>query len=201
MRQEQLILVDDHNRARGVADKQATHAAGLLHRAFSIFLVDDRGRLLLQRRSRSKYHSPGLWANTCCGHPRPGETTRRAAQRRLTEELGAAARLRFGFRARYCTTLPNGLTENELVYVFFGAAPNAFAPNPEEVAELRWQRLEDLQRDIARSPARYAYWIRYYLKNHYDAIEAHIASSLPSARLAASSVRPARRQQSSRRRR
>jgi isopentenyl-diphosphate delta-isomerase len=167
---EQLILVNENNRAVGRAEKRAVHVAGLLHRAFSIFLVNDDGELLLQRRSRRKYHSAGLWANSCCGHPRPGEATLQAAHRRLGEELGATASLRYAFRARYCTALPNGLVENELVYVFFGHATSGFALNPDEASGVRWMTLASLQRDIARHPRRYAYWLRYYMKNHYGAI-------------------------------
>jgi isopentenyl-diphosphate delta-isomerase len=175
---EDLILVNEHNRATGRAEKSAVHAAGLLHRAFSIFLVDAKDRLLLQRRSRAKYHSAGLWANSCCGHPRPGESTLSAARRRLDEDLGAEASLRFGFRARYCTRLPNGLTENELVYVFFGSAPGEFALNPAEVADIGWMTLAELQSDVERRPRRYAYWLRYYLKNHYGEIRRGIAATV-----------------------
>jgi len=167
---EELILVDEQNRATGHAEKWTVHQQGLLHRAFSIFLVDPHGRVLLQRRSRAKYHSAGLWANSCCGHPRPGESTRAAATRRLREELGATATLRCRFRARYRTELPNGLIENELVYVFFGAAPESFALNPDEVSEVDWMTLVELERDMKRRPQRYAYWLRYYLKNHRAAI-------------------------------
>ncbi len=120
MSEEQLILVDERNRATGTAGKTAVHRAGLLHRAFSIFVVDDRGRLLLQRRSPKKYHSGGLWANSCCGHPRPGERTAVAAHRRLGEELGVSSDLSFGFFARYRTALDHGMNENEFVYVYFG---------------------------------------------------------------------------------
>ncbi len=178
---EEVILVDARNRAIGRGEKWQVHAAGLLHRAFSIFLVDQHGRLLLQRRSRSKYHSAGLWANSCCGHPRPVERTDRAAVRRLAEELGATARLRFAFRARYCTALPNGLTENEIVYVFFGTAPASFEPNPDEVSELAWMTLAELQRDIAAHPRRYAYWLRYYMKNHYAAIRQEVRAARKAA--------------------
>jgi isopentenyl-diphosphate delta-isomerase len=171
---EELILVNEQNRAIGRNEKWAVHQNGLLHRAFSIFLVDHAGRLLLQRRSRAKYHSGGLWANSCCGHPRPGEQTREAARRRLGEELGATASLRFGFRARYCTALPNGLTENEIVYVYFGAAPDVLAPNPDEVSGIAWMSLKDLKRDIERHPNRYAYWLRYYFKNHFAAIRREV---------------------------
>jgi isopentenyl-diphosphate delta-isomerase len=162
--------VDDRNRAVGQAGKQDVHTAGLLHRAFSIFLVDRDGRLVLQRRSRAKYHSGGLWANACCGHPRPGERTHAAARRRLVEELGATTTLHFGFRARYRTALANGLIENEVVYVYFGAAPVRFAPNPAEVMQVATMSLQELKSDISHHPRRYAYWLRYYLKNHYAAI-------------------------------
>lgn len=179
---DDLILVDDRNRAIGRAEKWAVHQAGLLHRAFSIFLVEADGRLLLQQRSRAKYHSGGLWANSCCGHPRPGERTLAAARRRLGEELGATAKLRYAFRARYCTALPNGLTENEIVYVFFGAAPLAFSPNPAEVASLTRLTLPELKRDIAHRPRRYAYWLRYYLKNHYAALRRGVEAARRRAR-------------------
>lgn len=176
-RPEQLILVDSRNRAVGQAEKWSVHKAGLLHRAFSIFLVDSEGRVLVQRRSRAKYHSAGLWANSCCGHPRPGERTATAAKRRLGEELGATAPLRYGFRAQYRTALPNGLTENEIVYVFFGRIPDAgweLSLNPEEVSEVAWVTPQALQQDITRHPTRYAYWLRYYMKNHYVAIRREV---------------------------
>jgi isopentenyl-diphosphate delta-isomerase len=167
---EDLILVNEQNRAIGRDEKGVVHAKGMLHRAFSIFLVDAEGRLLLQRRSREKYHSAGLWANSCCGHPRPGETTLQAARRRLGEELGAVTSLRYGFQARYCTVLPNGLTENELVYVYFGQTPPTLVPRPDEVSALAQMSLASLRADIARRPRRYTYWLRYYFRNHYQAI-------------------------------
>lgn len=178
---EELILVDSRNRAIGREEKWRVHQRGLLHRAFSIFLIDRQGRVLLQRRSRTKYHSAGLWANSCCGHPRPGERTQRAAVRRLGEELGATARLTFAFRARYCTALPNGLTENEIVYVYFGTAPATLALNPEEVSAVAWRTLPQLQADIARRPRAYAYWLRYYMKNHYAAIRHAVAQARAGA--------------------
>ena len=172
-----LLLVDERNRAIGRAEKWTVHKRALLHRAFSIFLVYPGGKMLLQKRSRDKYHSAGLWANSCCGHPSPGERTMQAARRRLREELGATARLRFGFRARYCTALPNGLTENEIVYVYFGAAPIALRLDPTEVAATALMSLPKLRADIARRPTRYAYWLRYYLKKHYPAIRRGIAAA------------------------
>lgn len=179
---EELILVDERNRAIGRAEKWAVHRDGLLHRAFSIFLVGPGGRLLLQQRSRLKYHSGGLWANSCCGHPRPGERTAAAARRRLREELGLAAPLRYGFRARYRTALPNGLIENEIVYVYFGAAPQSLRPNPAEVARTGWTTLAALRRDVRRRPGRYAYWLRYYLENHSAAIRTALRLAQSHAR-------------------
>jgi isopentenyl-diphosphate Delta-isomerase len=173
---EQLILVDARNRAIGCAEKEAVHREGLRHRAFSIFLVDAEGRLLLQRRSRGKYHSGGLWANSCCGHPRPGETTLRAARRRLGEELGATTQLHYAFRAHYCTALPNGLTENEIVYVYVGLLPPRLNSNPDEVSALARTSLGSLRADIARHPRRYTYWLRYYLRNHHSALRHALAA-------------------------
>jgi isopentenyl-diphosphate delta-isomerase len=172
-RRELLILIDERNRAIGRAEKWDVHHRGLLHRAFSIFLIGDGGRVLLQRRSAGKYHSAGLWANSCCGHPRPGERTMAAARRRLREELGAETPLRYAFRARYRTELPNGLVENETVYVYFGHAPGELALNPDEVSAVEWMSVPELEADIARRPRRYAYWLRYYLLKHASAIREH----------------------------
>jgi isopentenyl-diphosphate delta-isomerase len=165
-RPEQLILVDAANRATGTAEKLFAHRAGLRHRAFSIFLVDESGRLLLQRRSPSKYHSGGLWANSCCGHPRPGEATRTAAARRLDEELGTGARLRFGFRTAYRAALPNGLIENEIVSVYFGRLTAPIRPQRDEVAQTRLIALGRLEQAMRRDPNRYACWLHHYVAQH-----------------------------------
>jgi len=175
---DSLILVDARNRTIGQAEKHAAHAAGLLHRAFSIILIDAEGRLLLQRRHPAKYHSGGLWANACCGHPRPGERTRAAAQRRLVEELGAEAPLTFGFSTRYRAAFSNGLVENEVVYVYFGSAPSTVQPNPTEITAIAWQTLPQLQSAIKKNPARYAFWFIHYLKHHAGKIEAGVARVL-----------------------
>jgi isopentenyl-diphosphate delta-isomerase len=164
--EDMLILVDERNRAVGVSGKLETHQRGLLHRAFSIFLFDDAGRVLLQRRAAVKYHSGGLWANTCCGHPRFGERTRPAAHRRLGEELGMTARLTYGFRARYRTPLDHGLTENELVYVFGGRVEHTIRPDPQEVSETLFVSLPELIADVAARPDSYVYWLRHYLERH-----------------------------------
>lgn len=173
---EQLILVNTRNRSVGRGEKQAVHEAGLLHRAFSVFLVDGEGRILLQQRAHTKYHSAGLWANSCCGHPRPGELTRRAAERRLGEELGATTRLRFGFRAHYRAEFANGLSENEIVYVYFGVAPSRLALNPSEVAATSWRRFADLKRDTGRHAEKYVFWLHHYLTQHETEIQRGLAA-------------------------
>jgi isopentenyl-diphosphate delta-isomerase len=163
---EPLILVDEANRAVGTAGKDAIHRTGLLHRAFSIFIVDERGRILLQQRNPHKYHSGGLWANSCCGHPRPGERTEAAARRRLNEELGVRNPLSFGFFARYQAELGNGMQENEFVYVYFGALRAQPKPDPAEVATVEFASVADINRRIKREPAAFAYWLRHYFRHH-----------------------------------
>jgi len=178
-----LILVDERNRRIGEGGKLAVHQEGLLHRAFSIFLFDGKGDVLMQRRYAGKYHSGGLWANSCCGHPRVGERTLAAATRRLGEEIGAAAQLSFGFRARYRTALDRGLTENELVYVYGGRFDGALDLNPEEVSETSLMPLDALVEDAAERPDRYAYWLRHYLQRHQadlEAMRAAIAGTRPA---------------------
>jgi isopentenyl-diphosphate delta-isomerase len=171
---DRLILIDERNRRIGEAEKHATHRQGLLHRAFSIFLFDDRGRVLLQRRAARKYHSAGLWANTCCGHPRPGEPTRGAAARRLREELNlTAAALSFAFNVRYRARLDGGMTENELVYVYSGRLPAApVRPNPREADATSLVPLDELRAGMDQAPDRYAYWLRHYLAEHGDRLHA-----------------------------
>ncbi len=178
---EELILVNEQNRAVGRGEKQAVHEAGLLHRAFSIFLVDEEGRILLQQRSRKKYHSGGLWANSCCGHPRPGETTRHAAERRLGEELGATTRLRFGFRAHYRAEFANGLAENEIVYVYFGALPENLRLNSSEVASVSLKTFAELKHDAARQPENYVFWLNHYLTRHEREICAGLTAAQESS--------------------
>jgi len=164
--EEQLILVDERNRATGVGGKTGIHRAGLLHRAFSIFIVDDRGRIVVQQRSAKKYHSAGLWANSCCGHPRPGERTAFAARRRLDEELGLASALSFGFFARYQAELGNGMHENEFVYVYFGRLDSEPRPDPDEIADIAHLSVDDISARIVREPNAFAFWFKHYFRNH-----------------------------------
>jgi isopentenyl-diphosphate delta-isomerase len=177
---EPLILVDESNRAMGTAGKTVVHRAGLLHRAFSIFIVDEGGRIVLQRRSAKKYHSTGLWANSCCGHPRPGERTLAAAHRRLNEELGISSPLSFGFYSRYQTDLDHGMQENEFVYVYFGPLIAQPRPDPAEVSDIELASPAEIDRRIKQKPNSFTYWLKHYMHDH----------SADIARLAGKAARP-----------
>lgn len=177
---ENVITLDERNRMVGRAEKLTAHRAGLLHRAFSIFLLDEEGRIVCQRRHPSKYHSGGLWANTCCGHPRPFEKTSVAARRRLFEELGVDARLSFSFRARYCEKVSDDLIENELVYVYFGRLVGALRPAPREVDALDALSLEDLRREASGRPGRHAVWLHHYLQHHAGDLDRAVAATVQS---------------------
>lgn len=160
---EQVIRVDGNDRPLGPAGKLEVHQTGELHRAVSVFLVDRSGRLLLQRRALSKYHSPGLWANACCGHPRPGEAPLEAAARRLQEEVGLKAVLFPAFTTLYDAPVGAGLREHEFVHVFFGRHDGPATPNPDEVAETAWRSPEALVREL---DARHAVWLHHYMDAH-----------------------------------
>jgi isopentenyl-diphosphate delta-isomerase len=166
MTDEDLILVDERNRAVGTATKQHVHRNGLLHRAFSIFLIDSNGRFLLQQRHPRKYHSGGLWANSCCGHPKIHERSLQAAHRRLGEELGLDATLRFGFFSRYQSVLDNGMHENEFVYVFFGELTASVKPNSDEVINVDFLTSNEIRHRIQQEPNSFTYWLKYYFRMH-----------------------------------
>ena len=180
MPEERLILVDEHNRAVGSAAKTAVHRAGLLHRAFSIFIIDARGRIVIQRRSLQKYHSGGLWANSCCGHPRLGERTITAARRRLNEELGINSALSFGFFARYQTALDKGMHENEFVYVYFGRLTANPQPDPAEVSGIAHMSCEQIGREMKREPDQFTYWFKHYFHKHRGDIARLARQTIPS---------------------
>jgi len=163
---EELILVDEADRALAPAGKLQAHRDGALHRAFSIFVFRPNGDIVLQKRAAVKYHSAGKWANTCCGHPRPGERVADAAARRLAEETGLSCPLTPGFQARYTAELDNGLVENELVHVFFGVTSDPGAANPSEVECFRELDLAGLDREIRARPGDYAVWLVTYFARH-----------------------------------
>ncbi|MFQ6046363.1 MAG: isopentenyl-diphosphate Delta-isomerase [Gemmatimonadales bacterium] len=161
--EELVVLVDERDRERGSSPKLAAHVVGELHRAFSVFVFDPQGRLLLQRRALGKYHSAGLWSNTCCGHPRPGEPVAKAAHRRLREEMGIDCLLRPAFDFIYRAELENGLIEHEYDHVFVGRFAGVPAPNPDEVAEWRWASVSAVTAELESEPARYTAWLRIAL--------------------------------------
>jgi isopentenyl-diphosphate Delta-isomerase len=155
---EWVVLVDRSDEAVGVSDKLDAHISGTLHRAFSICIFDPAGRVLLQRRAGSKYHSAGLWSNSCCSHPRPGEATASAAHRRLIEELGFDCALQPAFTFIYHADVGGGLTEHEYDHVFTGVFDGRLGPDPEEVEECRWVRPAALLHELEQHPARFTPW-------------------------------------------
>lgn len=157
--EEQVILVDEHDEEIGVADKLNAHRIGHLHRAISVFVFDTRGRLLLQRRAAGKYHSGGLWSNTCCSHPRPGESSPVAAQRRLWEEMGFGCDLTERFSFVYRAVLSNQLIENEYDHVFFGRFDGVPVPNRDEADDWMWMDLSRLRVDLKQRPDAYTFWL------------------------------------------
>jgi isopentenyl-diphosphate Delta-isomerase len=160
MAAEQLILVDAEDRALGVGEKLRIHLEGSLHRAFSVFIFDGRGRLLMQKRAAAKYHSAGLWSNTACGHPRPGEATGAAARRRLREEMGLDCELRRAFEFLYRAELGGALVEHEYDHVFVGAHEGDPAPDPAEVEDWRWVSMAELRRGLSDAPQLYSAWLK-----------------------------------------
>lgn len=158
-RREEVILVDADDREIGTEEKLRAHERGLLHRAFSVFVFDDHGRVLLQRRAVGKYHSGGLWSNTCCGHPRPGETVVGAAARRLGEEMGIACDLQPRATFTYRADLAGGLVEHEVDHLLTGTFTGPPMPDPGEVEAWGWMPLDRLLADCAREPARYSAWL------------------------------------------
>jgi isopentenyl-diphosphate Delta-isomerase len=166
---EQVILVDAQDNEIGLMEKQEAHEKGALHRAFSVFVFNAAGEMLLQRRALHKYHSGGLWTNTCCSHPRPGEGNLAAAQRRLQEEMGFACPLEHMFSFLYEQAVGD-LIEHELDHVFVGTFEGMPTINPDEVAEWRYCAMAELRADMALHPAHYTIWFRLCL----DRVEEHL---------------------------
>lgn len=171
---DEVVLVDENDQELGTLEKLRAHQEGKLHRAFSIFIFNDQGELLLQRRAFGKYHSEGLWSNTCCSHPRPGEQLADAALRRLKEELGMACELIYGFSFQYKADFDNGLTEHELDHVFVGTSNDEPLLNLQEVSEFKYIRHEDLVSSIEELPQEYTTWFKLVFErvwNHYNLIK------------------------------
>jgi isopentenyl-diphosphate Delta-isomerase len=162
--EEQVVLVDEQDRPLGARAKLEAHRDAARHRAFSVFLFDDAGAVLLQSRALSKYHSPGLWSNACCGHPRVGEPPLAAARRRLYEELGLKAALSPAGRIAYAAELPGGWYENEIVHLFTGRCAAAPRPDPAEVGAWRWTAPDALAAEYRAQPDAFTAWFKIYLE-------------------------------------
>lgn len=165
MIQEQVILVDKNDVEVGVAEKQEAHLQGWMHRAFSVFIFDDDEKLILQKRAVTKYHSPGLWTNTCCGHPRPGEQVKNAAMRRLNEEMGLTCELSELYSFSYTTTLENNLIENEYDHVFIGFTNQLPKLNPQEASGFRKVAIAEVRKEISANPNEFTYWFKLCMQH------------------------------------
>lgn len=164
--EEKVVLVTPKDEFLGLMEKMEAHQKGLLHRAFSVFLFNEKGEMLLQRRAKSKYHSPKLWTNACCSHPREGETYHDAAIRRLNEELGISCKIEKKFDFIYKADVGQGLWEHELDWVFAGFYEGRFNLNPDEVSEIRYISWENLEREITETPENFTEWFKIILNEY-----------------------------------
>ncbi|MBB1150363.1 MULTISPECIES: isopentenyl-diphosphate Delta-isomerase [unclassified Myroides] len=173
MIEEQVILVNEQDEPIGTMGKQEAHEKALLHRAFSVFILNDKNEIMLQQRAAEKYHSPLLWANTCCSHQRVGETNIQAGKRRLREEMGFEVELKEVFHFIYKAPFDNGLTEHEFDHVMVGYYNEDPNTNPEEVEAWKWMGIEAVKRDMEVNPQVYTAWFKIIFAEFYPHIEAH----------------------------
>ena len=170
MIEEQVILVDENDNQIGLMPKMEAHEKALLHRAFSVFVFNDNNDLMLQQRALHKYHSPGLWTNTCCSHQRDGETNLEAGKRRLQEEMGFVTELEETTSFIYKAPFDNGLTEHEYDHIMIGYYNDEPNINEDEVADWKWMPLEDVKEDMALHPERYTAWFKIIFDKFYEFI-------------------------------
>lgn len=156
----EVILVDEQDRQTGVMEKMEVHRKALLHRAFSVFIFNSQGEMLLHKRAAAKYHSPGLWTNACCSHPGPGQSTEAAAQKRLQEEMGFITPLTKAFAFVYKAEFDNGLTEYEYDHVFTGVYDGPIQPDPGEVSDFYYEKMEVIREALQKDPGAYTAWFR-----------------------------------------
>jgi isopentenyl-diphosphate delta-isomerase len=168
--EEIMTLVNEQDQEIGFAPKMETHRKNLLHRAFSVMIYNQNHELLIQQRASTKYHSQNLWANSCCGHPRPQESVQHAAERRLKEELGFTVPLTYVCELKYQVDLEQGLHEHEYVHIFKGSYDDEISPNQDEVQAVRYIGLKELQDDVKNSPSKYAGWFSIYVKDYFDRV-------------------------------
>jgi isopentenyl-diphosphate delta-isomerase len=171
---ETVILVDHDDQEIGTMEKMEAHVEGRLHRAFSVFIFNTKGELLLQQRAAGKYHSGGKWTNTCCSHPRQGETTLNAAHRRLNEEMGLASELNFVFAFEYRAVVQKDIIENEYDHVFFGINDALPKPDQEEVSSFKYIKMVDLATELKNNPDNYTKWLAIC----FEEVMAHYRQSI-----------------------
>ena len=157
---EKVILVDKNDNSQGIMEKMEAHEKGLLHRAFSVFIFNKKNELMIQKRALTKYHSPGLWTNTCCSHPREGEKTIDAAHRRMVEEMGFDCDISEVFSFTYKADVGQGLTEHEFDHVFIGKYNDAPNINHEEVNDWKFVSMAEIKKNMQQSPEQYTVWFR-----------------------------------------
>ncbi len=173
MKEENVILVNQNDEQLGLMPKLEAHEKAVLHRAFSVFVLNKKNELLLQQRAAHKYHSPLLWTNTCCSHQRDGETNIQAGSRRLYEEMGFETQLKELFHFIYKAPFDNGLTEHELDHVMIGYYDEEPTINPEEVENWKWMTIEDVQNDMQIHPQIYTVWFKIIFDKFYHYLEDH----------------------------
>ena len=170
MIEEQVILVDENDKQIGLMAKMEAHEKALLHRAFSVFVFNDKKELMLQQRALHKYHTPGLWTNTCCSHQRDGESNLDAGKRRLQEEMGFVTELEEKTAFIYKAPFENGLTEHEYDHIMVGYFNAEPIINPDEVASWKWMSLDAVKKDISENPERYTAWFKIIFEKFYKFI-------------------------------
>jgi len=168
MEEEKVILVNENDEQIGLMPKLEAHQKAVLHRAFSVFILNSKQELMLQQRAMHKYHSPGLWTNTCCSHQRDGESNIEAGKRRLSEEMGFTTDLQESVSFIYKAPFDNGLTEHEFDHVLLGNYEEDPVINPEEVADWKWMPIEKVKEDIQQKPELYTAWFQIIFEKFYS---------------------------------
>ncbi len=170
MKEEQVILVNENDEQIGLMPKLEAHQKAVLHRAFSVFVLNHKNEIMLQQRALHKYHSPGLWTNTCCSHQRDGESNIQAGMRRLQEEMGFTTQLKDSISFIYKAPFDNGLTEHEYDHVLLGRYEEDPIINPEEVADWKWMAIDVVKKDILDYPEKYTAWFKIIFEKFYSHI-------------------------------
>ena len=181
MLEENVILVNEKDEQIGLMPKLEAHQKAVLHRAFSVFVLNSKNEIMLQQRAHQKYHSPLLWTNTCCSHQREGESNIQAGSRRLFEEMGFITELKELFHFIYKAPFDNGLTEHELDHVMIGYYNEAPLINPEEVENWKWMKIEDVKTDMELQPVLYTVWFKIIFDEFYHFLEQHKSPSSANA--------------------